>query len=190
VTKSVSQETGESSTRSPVFQFLERLDGVFTVITTTIGAVLVVITVLMVTYSVIMRYVLGIPQTWTDEMAGYFLAVIVMFGVSDALRHGDHIGIDLMVNKLPARWQSAAEIWGLMAVVLVSLAMLYSSYQMVAFSFTVELISDGYVEVPMWLPQSSLLVGYFMLLLSATNRLLGVCFSRKDDTGADTTLMP
>jgi len=151
---------------------LQSLDARLTTVTTTIGAILVIITVLMVTYSVVMRYVFGIPQTWTDELAGYFLAFIVMFGVADAMRHGDHIGVDLVVDRLSDRWQTRMECLGLIIVMLVSLAMLYSSYQMVSFSFAVDLISDGYVEVPMWWPQSSLLVGYFMLLLSTLVKLL------------------
>ena len=137
-----------------------------------VGALLVLVTVALVTYSVFMRYLLNTPQTWTDELVGYFLVCIVMLGVAESLRRGDHIGVDLLTERLPARGRKAAELWGMIAVIAVALAMIYSSYQMVAFSYRVELYSDGYVEAPLWIPQSALLVGYGLLALSAANRLL------------------
>ncbi len=137
-----------------------------------LGALLVLVTVALVSYSVVMRYLLNTPQTWTDELVGYFLVCIVMLGVAESLRRGEHIGVDLLTERLPARARKVADIWGMVAVIAVAVAMIYSSYQMVAFSYEVELFSDGYVEAPLWIPQSALLIGYGLLALSATNRLL------------------
>mgnify|MGYP000535431879 CR=1 FL=1 len=137
-----------------------------------VGALLVLITVALVTYSVIMRYLLNTPQTWTDELVGYFLVAIVMLGVAESLRRGDHIGVDLLTDRLPGWGRKAMELWGMVAVIAVALAMVYSSYLMVAFSYQVELYSDGYVEAPLWIPQSALLIGYGLLALSAANRFL------------------
>ncbi len=137
-----------------------------------VGAMLVLVTVALVTYSVFMRYLLNIPQTWTDELVGYFLVYIVMLGVAESLRRGDHIGVDLITEHLPCKVRKAMDIWGMVAVIAMALAMLYSSYLMVAFSYQVNLYSDGYVEAPLWIPQAALLLGYGLLALSALNRLL------------------
>ena len=137
-----------------------------------VGAMLVLVTVALVTYSVFMRYLLNIPQTWTDELVGYFLVYIVMLGVAESLRRGDHIGVDLITEHLPSNLRKAMDIWGMVAVIAMALAMLYSSYLMVAFSYQVNLYSDGYVEAPLWIPQAALLLGYGLLALSALNRLL------------------
>ena len=80
----------------------------------------------------------------------------------------------------------------MIAVILLSMAMFYSSYQMVGFSYSVNLISDGYVEVPMWIPQFSLLIGYGFLLLSALNRLTHIYlvtnfYIKTDNINADNT---
>ena len=157
---------------SGLVSLLDSIDRQLARISVSVGALLVLITVALVTYSIVMRYVLNTPQTWTDELVGYFLVCIVMLGVAESLRHGDHIGVDLLTERLPAKGRKAADIWGMFAVIAVALAMVYSSYQMVAFSYRVELYSDGYVEAPLWIPQAVLLLGYSLLALSAANRLL------------------
>ncbi len=157
---------------SGLVSLLESIDRQLARISVSVGALLVLVTVALVTYSVVMRYLLNTPQTWTDELVGYFLVCIVMLGVSESLRRGDHIGVDLLTERLPDRYRKATDIWGMLAVIAVALAMIFSSYQMVAFSYQVGLYSDGYVEAPMWIPQSALLVGYSLLALSAANRLL------------------
>ena len=150
-----------------------------------LGSVLVLSTIVIVVYSVFMRYVVNVPQTWTDELVGYFLVSTVMFGVAETLRRNDHITVDLISSKLNTKNRRYVNIWGMTAVIIVSSAMFFSSYQMVRFSYSVNLISDGYVEVPMWIPQCSLLIGYGFLVLSAFNRLVHIYSGMNNDIKTD-----
>ena len=43
---------------------------------------------------------------------------------------------------------------------------------MVEFSYSVGLISEGYVEIEMWIPQSAIPMGMGLLIIAAVNRLL------------------
>ena len=149
------------------------------------GSVLVLATIAIVVYSVFMRYVINIPQTWTDELVGYFLVATVMFGVAETMRRNDHITVDLISSKLSKNNQRYVNIWGMITVIIVSGAMVFSSYQMVEFSYSVDLISDGYVEVPMWIPQCSLLIGYGFLIFSALNRLVHIYTITNNETNTD-----
>jgi len=81
--------------------------------------------------------------------------------------------------------QRYVNIWGMITVIIVSGAMVFSSYQMVEFSYSVDLISDGYVEVPMWIPQCSLLIGYGFLIFSALNRLIHIYTITNNETNTD-----
>ncbi len=136
------------------------------------GALLVLASIAIVTYSVVMRYALNTPQTWTDELVSYFLVYIVMLGVAESLRRGDHIGVDLITERLPSRLRRWTEIWGLLVVIAVAASLLISSYDMVVFSYNVGLYSEGYVEAPLWIPQMALVIGSAMLVFTAANRLL------------------
>ena len=181
-----------NSKGNPFIHLLDNFDYLLCRAGMILGSVLVVVTILIVVYSVFMRYVINIPQTWTDELVGYFLVATVMFGVAETLRKNDHIAVDLISAKLNSKNRRYVNIWGMIAVILLSMAMFYSSYQMVEFSYSVNLISDGYVEVPMWIPQFSLLIGYGFLLLSALNRLTHIYlvtnfYIETDNINADNT---
>ena len=177
---------------NPFIHLLDNFDYLLCRVGMFLGSVLVLATIVIVVYSVFMRYVINIPQTWTDELVGYFLVATVMFGVAETLRRNDHITVDLISSKLNNKNRRYVNIWGMIAVILVSVAMFFSSYQMVEFSYSVDLISDGYVEVPMWIPQCSLLIGYGFLILSALNRLTHIYlvtdfYIKTDNINADNT---
>ena len=161
----------------PVLALLERIDALLANTAAALGALLVLATVALVTYSVAMRYLFGTPQTWTDELVGYFLVYVVMLGVAAAMRRGEHINVDLVTARLPVAAQRVVECAGLVVVIAVCIALAVSGYQMVRFSLDVGLVSDGYVEAPMWIPQAAVLGGYLRLALSATNRLLRIACS-------------
>ena len=181
-----------NSKGNPFIHLLDNFDYILCRTGMVLGSVLVLVTILIVVYSVFMRYVINIPQTWTDELVGYFLVATVMFGVAETLRKNDHIAVDLISAKLNNKNRRYVNLWGMIAVILLSMAMFFSSYQMVEFSYSVNLISDGYVEVPMWIPQFSLLIGYGFLLLSALNRLTHIYlvtdfYIKTDNINADNT---
>jgi C4-dicarboxylate transporter DctQ subunit len=137
-----------------------------------IGAVLTLAMTVVVAYSVVMRYLFNRPQTWTDELVAYWMVLLVVLGAAEVLRRDSHVSVDLLTSRLGPAGRRAVEIWSLAAILVTALVLLVSSWQMVAFSSRVGLFSEGYLEVPMWIPQSSMLVGMALLILAALNRLL------------------
>ncbi|MFH1068991.1 MAG: TRAP transporter small permease [Candidatus Glassbacteria bacterium] len=59
---------------------------------------------LTVLWQVFTRFVLGSPSSWTEELAIFLLIWIGLLGSAVALRRGSHLGIDILVNRLPERW--------------------------------------------------------------------------------------
>ena len=139
---------------------------------TGLGAVLVLLMGGVVGYSVVLRYVFNQPQVWTDELVGYWLVLVVMFGAADVLRRGSHIGIDLVTEHMSPRVRRWSEIWGLTAVAFVSIILFASGWEMVAFSLKVDLVSEGYLEMPMWIPQTAVPAGSVLLCIAALHRML------------------
>ena len=163
---------GGGRTGAPFLFYLESTTRWLSTLSLAVGALVSVMLAFIVGYSVLMRYLFNHPQTWTDELSGYLLVLIVMMGLAEALRRGDHIGVDLLTGRLSEKGRRLIEIWGMLAVIAFSTILLTSSWQMVAFSYSVGLISDGYVEAPMWIPQSTQLIGFSLLILAAVNRLI------------------
>jgi len=136
-----------------------------------IGAGVVVLMMLVVSYSVVNRYILNTPITWTDELSGYLVVALVMLGAADALTRGDHISVDLITARLAKRGKQLVEIWSCIVVLVFSSVLLISSKKTIEYSVNFEIVSEGYLEVPMWIPQSFLILGGSLVFFVALAKL-------------------
>jgi C4-dicarboxylate transporter, DctQ subunit len=136
------------------------------------GAVVVIAMTAIVGYSVAARYLFNNPQVWTDETVGYLLVLLVMLGAAEALRRGEHIGVDLLTERLGAVGRRRAEMWSVAAVIAFAAALAFGGWEVAAFSRSVDLYSEGYLEIPMWIPQAAVPLGAVLLVVVAANRLV------------------
>ncbi|OUR77271.1 hypothetical protein A9Q83_11215 [Alphaproteobacteria bacterium 46_93_T64] len=144
-----------------------------------ISAALVVFTLFMTGYSVFQRYVLGTPLTWTDELSGFLVVAIVMLGAAEALRKGDHISVDLLSAKAKGPVRKILDILGYMATATMATVLLISAIGSVKFSWNIGVYSDGYLEAPLWIPQSFMVVGAGLLGLLALARVFDIIFYKR-----------
>ena len=161
--------TEEAKTATSVFYYL-----IFSAskLAAAVGAGVVVLMMLVVAYSVVNRYILNTPITWTDELSGYLVVALVMLGAADALRRGDHISVDLITSRLNKRGKRLVEIWSYIVVLIFSSVLLMSSKKTIDYSLNFEIVSEGYLEVPMWIPQSFLILGGSLVFLVALVKLI------------------
>ena len=69
------------------------------------SGVLILASMLIICYGVVLRYVLGASTVWQTELAVYFLMFAAFVGGAYGLKHGDHVKLDVVVNRLPGRAQ-------------------------------------------------------------------------------------
>jgi TRAP-type C4-dicarboxylate transport system permease small subunit len=65
---------------------------------------------LIVVFAVIGRYAFGKSLTWTEEVPRYLLIWISFLGAAACVARREHVGFDVLFNKLPAtvrRWLGA-----------------------------------------------------------------------------------
>jgi TRAP-type C4-dicarboxylate transport system permease small subunit len=62
------------------------------------GAIAIVVSSLVITYNVIMRYLLRIPTIWEIELAIYLGIMATFLGAPYGLKEGAHINIDLVIR--------------------------------------------------------------------------------------------
>lgn len=68
-------------------------------------ALIIVISVVMILVTlaqVVFRYVIAAPLPWSEELARYCFVWIVFLGAAVGLSRGIHLGVDLLVNVMPA----------------------------------------------------------------------------------------
>ena len=72
---------------------------------------LLVLLVLDVWLGVLLRYVIPLPLTFTEELARYLMIWMALLAVSCGISHREHIGVEFIFVRLPApvrRWLAVA----------------------------------------------------------------------------------
>lgn len=139
-----------------------------------IAAASVLTSLALVCYSVGMRYLLNDPVPWVDEAIGYVLVASVMFAIAEALRKGEHIAVDILTDRLPARGRRVAQVAGMIAVLVTAALFLAEGWSTAMFSRMLGIRSIGYLDVPIWIVQLLVPLGGALLLLAAIAELVRV----------------
>ena len=92
-----------------------------------LAGLVLAIDVTVVFASVIFRYFLHSPLYWAEEVARALMVVLVFFGAATVLGRGRHVGIDSFRAMFPARWHEALVQLCCWIVVVVSVALLFTS---------------------------------------------------------------
>ncbi len=132
-----------------------------------LAAIALLASMFLIGYSVVMRYFVNRPVAWVDELSGYLLVAAVMLASADALLEGEHIAVDIVTERLSARGKRWILLAGLVAVAASALLLAIEGADMVSFSRMVGLMSNGYLAVPMWIPQLIVPVGAALLFAAA-----------------------
>jgi TRAP-type C4-dicarboxylate transport system permease small subunit len=61
---------------------------------------------LMVSYDVLMRYFLDMPQLFVDDLSSFLLVGIIFLGAGPVFYKGGHIRVDLLTSRLKPKTQS------------------------------------------------------------------------------------
>ena len=72
---------------------------------------LLVVLVLDVWLGVLVRYVIPLPLTFTEELARYLMIWMALLAVSSGIAYREHIGVEFIFSRLPAsgrRWLAVA----------------------------------------------------------------------------------
>lgn len=156
----------------PVLRAADRWFGRLAFLLVVLGVVAVLLLTVLTGYSVFWRYVLGVPITWIDELSGYLVVLLVMVGVAEALRRGDHINVDLLVGRLGPRGRRVVAVWGMLAAIAFGIVLLVDAVDAVLGVHAMGLVSEGYLEIEMWIPQSAIVLGAAMLIVAAAVAIL------------------
>ena len=134
-------------------------------------SVLLGLATLLVFAQVVARYVFNTGITWAPELVQHFFLWTVMIGASYGFKHGVHLGVDVLMKKLP---EAQRRIMALVAVV-ISLGftgyMAYLSFFYVHDAYKMELMTVD-LEIPQWIPHLALPVGFALISI----RLVQVFF--------------
>lgn len=151
---------------------LERLVGGLTTIAMGLSALSVLVSLLLIIYAVIMRYFFNSAPAWVDDTVGFLLVGTVMLAAATTLRQGGHISVDMLTERLNKRAKRWAEVWAMFAVLVVSLILIVNGWRTAMSSRMLGIITEGNVEIPVYLLQLLLPFGGLLMLLVSLEALV------------------
>lgn len=112
--------------------------------------------------NVVLRYIFDTGMTWVLETVQYLFAWVVLIGAAHGVKAGIHLGIDLLVEKLPI---SLRKISILFAVLCCLVFVGIVNYESFIYIFKIyqwgDLTQD--LQIPQWIPYVSIPVGLSLM---------------------------
>lgn len=100
------------------------------------------------------------------DFAGYMLAASSFLALAYTLVCGGHIRVNLVLNVLPARLRLAVDVAAHVIGACVAGYAAFYMYRLTLESYEFGDMSSGIVAIPLYIPQSSLLVGLVVLTIA------------------------
>lgn len=117
--------------------------------------------------AVVLRYGFNAAPVWADELVGFTLVAVVMLGAAASLRHGEHIAVDLIYSALGPAGRRRMAIWSAVATFAVALLLVFNGLEAIELARMLGLLTEGYLEWPVWMLMILLPVGGTLLALAA-----------------------
>jgi len=133
----------------------------------TITIAFAVATLLLFT-NVVLRYLFNTGLTWALEAVQYLFAWVVLVGSAHGVKMGTHLGIDILIDKLPRKPRKAIVLFAA-CLCLVFVAIV--DYQSIIYITKIyqwgDLTED--LQIPQWVPYISIPVGLTLMLYHFLN---------------------
>ena len=124
--------------------------------------------VVLMAIDVLLRYAFSIGSVWSQELEWHLLAPLVLFGMTYALQKGDHVRVDVLYARYPARAKAAVDL--VAAVLAVAMAALVIRYSIayVQQSYVIgEISADPGGLTQRWMLKALIPLGFAVFALQA-----------------------
>ena len=127
---------------------------------------------IILTYEVVTRYVFNAPTIWVQETSTYLYIWTMLAAASYTLQVRKHVHVDLIIDRLPTRPKAVLEIVTSAVGAVFSAIVSIQAYEMIAATVRFGKVSATPLRVPLWIPQSALLMGFVLLTFQFAFHLL------------------
>jgi len=124
--------------------------------------------VLLVTFNVASRYLFSWGTVWLQEAEWHLLAVIALFGITYTLRHGEHVRVDMLYERMTPRGQHLVDCVSALVLVAVALLAIRFSLNYVGQSWRIGEVSADPGGIPARYALKALIpIGFAVMILQA-----------------------
>ncbi|MCK0768542.1 MULTISPECIES: TRAP transporter small permease [Chromohalobacter] len=116
---------------------------------------------------------LGLEIPGVSEMAAYLLVGATFLSMAYTFTHYAHIRVTLVISRLPPRARVWVETLCLLVSLALSVLLTWELVGLVRESLEYNDVSSGLLAIPLWIPQSVLVVGIALMCMALLETLLG-----------------
>ena len=136
-----------------------------------LGALVILATLVIEVVNIVGRE-FGYSMAGIDAYAGYTLAAGSFLALAAALRHGDHIRVTLLIQRLTGRRRWWVEVFCLSVATFLSGYFAYFAGKLVWGSYVFHDVSQNVDATPLWIPQLSMAIGLAAMFLAFLEELI------------------
>ena len=102
----------------------------------------------------------------TDAYAGYTMAGCAFLALAHTLKHGEHIRVELFLQKAGPRLRRALQLWSYGVATLLAALFAFYSVRLAWQSYAFNDISTANDATPLWMPQIAMALGTIILFIA------------------------
>ncbi len=129
--------------------------------------------VALVATNVILRYLFRIGPMELQELEWHLISPIALIGMSYALRHDDHVKVDIFYDKFRVETQNFVDLLAALALIVISILIIDFSIGFVGQAYFIDEGSPDPGGLPhRWLLRSFIPIGFAILTMQSVSNLL------------------
>jgi TRAP-type C4-dicarboxylate transport system permease small subunit len=121
----------------------------------------------------------GILIRGAEDIVAWLCAASAFFALGHTFRHGELVRVGLWLDMLGTRGRWLAELFSLGLTALFVAYMLWAVSRFVYDSWQLKEVAQGLIPLPIWIPQSSFLLGVLIFFIGVLDELLLVLKKQK-----------
>ncbi len=130
--------------------------------------------VLLMAVNVVLRYLFSYGSVWAQELEWHLLAPLILFGMSYALLHGEHVRVDVLYANFSERNKLRVDLFSALLCIVISLIIIWLSISYVQQAYVIdEKSSDPGGLTHRWLLKSLIPIGFVFLVLQSVAVAIG-----------------
>ena len=114
-----------------------------------------------------------------NDIVSWLCAAASFFAMAHSFRHGDFVRVTLLLESVTPKLRRALDVTCLL---IAAVAVSYLTYWATSFtweSYEFAEMATGLVAIPIWIPQSTFVIGCWLLLIAMIDELVGVVRGEK-----------
>lgn len=130
--------------------------------------------ILLMATNVLLRYAFSIGSVWSQELEWHLLVPLILFGTSYALRHGDHVRVDIVYGKFSDRSKLIVDLVSAILCAMIAVLFIWFSLHYVQQAYVIDEGSPDPGGIPhRFIIKSLIPIGFALLLLQSIAAALG-----------------